>query len=386
MLRPEHIAAFGDISREMLHPLNEFLIEDICKRVAKAGSITSTAEYQLYRAKVLGVSDYTIKQALQKQGVLTDTAIEELFNSLAGMTRAFDETGSFRQLVDGYIKVAKKQAKKMTNSFGIITPTGEVVPLKEAYTKTMDFAFQQVFTGATDYTTALRRATNNLASGGIRYVNKGGEKSRTVSIEYATRQSMMSQMGELNEEISQMNHDELGCNGWEISAHSGSAPDHEPYQGKQFSDAAYKELNESKLKRPIGSFSCGHYAMPIILGVNSPQYTEHQLEQMKHDNSKGLSYEGKHYTLYSASQERNGLESSIRETKNHILVNSTIGDAKKLQENQIRLVRLQEEYKKFCTATNQPTQNERLQVVGFGRSESATARAAYKRMLGNNSK
>ena len=89
------------------------------------------------------------------------------------------------------------------------------------------------------------------------------------------------------EQVTQQNHDELGCNGWEISAHANSAPDHEGIQGRQYSDAEYTALNNS-LARRIGTLSCGHISMPITLGVNSPQYTEAQLRQFQRDNAQGL--------------------------------------------------------------------------------------------------
>ncbi|MDL2327483.1 phage minor capsid protein [Ruminococcaceae bacterium OttesenSCG-928-A11] len=379
-MRPEEIAALKDIALEVTHPVNEYLIEDICRRVAGAGEMTATAKYQAYRAANLGAGEEAIKQALKKQGILTNQSIDALFKFLVKNTVKFEDNGSLQQLVRGYKKVAQKQMVRMMKNLGVRLPTGEVVPVGKAYGELMDFAFRQVFTGATDYTTALRQATKGLADEGVRYITRGGPKSRTVGIEYATRQNLMTQMGELNQEISQMNHDQLGCNGWEISAHEGSAPDHEPYQGRQFSDAEYKKLNEVTLKRPIGTMSCGHDADGIILGVHSPQYSEAQLRAMRQANIEGVTYGGRHYTLYEASQAQRGLESGIRETKNKILVDRANGDTAQLKENELLLVRQQAEYKRFCKATNQPTQNERLQVAGFGRSEAAAAQAAFRRL------
>jgi hypothetical protein len=378
-MTPEEIAALGDMAREIMRPLQEWLIEDICRRIAKAGTFTSTAEFQRYRARALGVSDGAIKTALKRQGALTDKAIAELFGYLADATAAFEDNGALRQLVKGYIEVAQKNAGRMFGSLGIVAPTGEVVPIGEAYRETMDFAFKQVFTGAADYTTALRKATGGLAGQGVRYINNGGPKSRTVSIEYATRQTLMTRMGELNQEITQMNHDAIGCDGWEISAHSGCAPDHVPAQGRQYTDAEYSRLNKN-LARPIGTLSCGHYAMPVKLGVNSPQWSEAQLARLERENRQGLDYQGRHYTRYEASQERSGLESDIRKVKTHILADRSLGDADKLRQHEIHLVQLQREYKRFCGASGQPTQSERLQVAGFGHSESTLAQAAARRL------
>ena len=45
----------------------------------------------------------------------------------------------------------------------------------------------------------------------------------------------------------------------------------------------------------------GHYPSPIILGVNSPQYTEAELEEFRRANAEGITYEGRH-KLYKTRQ------------------------------------------------------------------------------------
>lgn len=168
----------------------------------------------------------------------------------------------------------------------------------------------------------------------------------------------------MQEQISQHNHDALGCDGWEISAHAGSAPDHEPIQGKQYRDEVYTRLNDS-LKRRIGTLNCGHSAMPIIFGVNDPQYTEKELEDFRQKNEEGVNIDGKKYTLYEATQRQRSIERSIRKKKHHILIDEELGDAEKLQQDQIRLQILKQEYHRFSKAANLPEQYERLEKAGF---------------------
>ena len=180
----------------------------------------------------------------------------------------------------------------------------------------------------------------------------------------------MGGLGLMNEQIEQQNHDDLGCDGWEISAHAASAPDHEPIQGKQYSDAEYTALNNSLVRR-IGTLNCGHLAFPIILGVNSPQWTNEQLRRFREDNEKGITYQGKHYTLYEATQMQRRIETSMRGQKRKILIDEATGDKEKLQTDQIRLVRLSDEYKRFSKAAGLRTQQERALVAGVGRKQAA---------------
>lgn len=182
----------------------------------------------------------------------------------------------------------------------------------------------------------------------------------------------MGGLGLMQEQITQQNHDDLGCDGWEISAHAASAPDHEPIQGKQYSDAAYTALNNSLVRR-IGTLNCGHAAFPIILGVNSPQYTTEELEKFRVDNEKGVTFDGKHYTCYQATQVQRKLERAIRRQKRRVLVDEAAGDKDKLLTDQIKLQRYRQEYARFSKAAGLRTQNERAQVAGFGSKEAARA-------------
>jgi hypothetical protein len=112
--------------------------------------------------------------------------------------------------------------------------------------------------------------------------------------------------------------------------------------------------------------------------VNAPQYTEAELKQFAEDNERGITYNGKHYTLYQAGQEQATMENAIRNLRRQILADEET-KSPDLQKHQIRLRVLQSEYTKFCKAANLPTRNERLQVAGFGRSQASKAVWTYRR-------
>lgn len=219
----------------------------------------------------------------------------------------------------------------------------------------------------------------NLAEQGIRSIDY--ESGVHTSIEAAVRRNIMGGLGLMQEQISQSNHDLLGCDGWEISAHAGSAPDHEPYQGNQYPDKEYQRLNNSLVRR-IGTLNCGHAASPIIMGVNDPEYTPEELERFRRENEEGVTYEGKHYTLYEATQRQRKFERSIRKQKRRILVDESTGDQEKLQADQIKLVRLREEYARFSKGTGLPMQHDRMEAAGFdwkkGKAAEAYANEYYK--------
>jgi hypothetical protein len=174
----------------------------------------------------------------------------------------------------------------------------------------------------------------------------------------------------MQEKISQQNHDDFGCDGWEISAHANSAPDHEPIQGKQYSDAEYNSINNSMVRR-IGTLNCGHAAFPIILGVDQPQYSPKELQKFRKDNKAGVTVDGKHYTGYEATQMQRRIERAMRKQKRRILTADATGDTESLSIAQTRLQRLKQEYVRFSDAAGLRTQEERAHVAGFGHREAA---------------
>lgn len=208
--------------------------------------------------------------------------------------------------------------------------------------------------------------TENLkqkAEQGVRTIDY--ESGVHTSLEAAVRRNILGGIGLMQEQVSQTVHDQLRCDGWEITAHANSAPDHEPIQGKQYPDAAYQALNGS-LRRRIGTLNCGHSAFPIILGVSQPQHTPQELEQFRADNEKGVDVEGRHYTGYQATQMQRKLERTIRAQKRRVMVDEAAGDGEKLAQDKSRLTILHQRYREFSKAAGLRTQYERTEAAGFG--------------------
>ena len=373
------------MSEQLVDPVIDFLIEDIAKRVSEAGQLTGTASYQVWRAQNLGISQRKLKNEIAKRLQISQEKVEQLLTQAAETGYNFDisrlptthaipfsANSSLQQILDATVKLAQEDLTNITQTIGFVGADGVCRELTQAYHQACDFAFQKVTTGAQDYISAVREAIKNLAKKGIRTIDY--ESGVHTSMEAAVRRNIMGGLGLMQEQISQKNHDDLGCDGWEISAHAGSAPDHEPYQGRQYTDEEYTRLNNSLVRR-IGTLNCGHAAFPVILGVESPQYTDEELEQLRLDNEKGVDYDGKRYTLYEATQRQRKYERTIRYRKREILIDEALGDKDKLQADQIKLVRLQDEYKRFSKGTGLRTQHDRMEMSGFGPKQAKAAEA-----------
>ncbi len=379
-LTPEQISGLRAAAEEIAQPVIDWLLKDIAERVELAGEMTSTAAYEVYRAQALGESKQELEKYLRQQLKVSDEEVNQLLHKAASFASDNDyervgvwateaDKESLMQLADAAVKVAGKDLRNITKTLGMVSPiTGRPKPLQGVYQDCMDVAIKLVSTGGASASEAARQTTRKLAERGVVTIDYASGVSTELGA--AVRRNLMGGMGLLVEQVTQKNHDALGCNGWEISAHANSAPDHEPIQGKQFSDEEFEQLNGS-LARRIGTLNCGHVAMPIIIGVNSPQYTADELSAFQRENAEGVTYEGRHMTGYEATQYQNRIERSIRTQKRRVLLSDTTGDKEQLLTDQVRLTRLNQEYQRFNAAMGFKSRAERLEVIGWGRKQAA---------------
>ena len=339
MLTAEQINALRDKAAKLVAPIQAYLLREIVRRVAHAGQMTSTAAYQVWKAQQLGVSQRQIKQEMRRMLKLSHKEIRRIMYQSAqsgynlDVSRfpqvqaiPFQQNTVLQQIVSAAAELAEDDFTNLTQTMGMVDPYGNALPLQDAYRACTDFAFELVSTGAADYMTAIRQATKNLADKGLRVIDY--ESGLHTSLEAAVRRNIMGGLGLMQEKIIQETHDQLRCNGWEITAHANSAPDHEPIQGKQYSDEAYTALNNS-LRRRIGTLNCG----------------------------------------YEATQMQRRLERAIRRQKNRIMVDEAAGDDEKLKTDKTRLTILRQRYVEFSRDAGLRTQYERTEVAGFGEKQ-----------------
>ena len=372
MLTPEQIEGFRLAAGRLIDPVNTYLLKDIARRIQEAGKLTSTAAYEAWQVEWLGKGRKELERELSQLLGVTRREARKLLRSAArygydttlsrypGHLVPFDTNQAIQQIVSAAVTLAGDELKNITQTKAIlmVDPYGRYQALPKAYCACTDYAFQQAFTGAADYNTAIRQACAGIAKHGVSIAYASGVHT---SLEAAVRRNIMGGLGLMTEQISRQNHDDLGCNGWEISAHANSAPDHEPIQGRQYSDKAYDTLNNGLVRR-IGTLNCGHVASPIILGVNSPQYSAEELEKFRQDNEAGITFDGKHYTGYEATQMQRRLERAIRAQRRRVL----LAGPEDIEPHKSRLAVLQQECERFSKSVGLRTETERLEVSGFG--------------------
>lgn len=241
-------------------------------------------------------------------------------------------------------------------------------PLANVYNDLIDEAVYNVSTGVTDYQSAMRNTIRQLADSGIKVheekiAYKSGYNRR---IDSSVRQNVLVGLRQVNIGIQEEIGKDFGADGVELSAHYPCAEDHLEIQGKQYSNENFEKLN-NELDRPIGTYNCRHFVFSIILGVNEPSYTDKQLKEMKDESLEKISYEGKEYTKYEATQIQRKLETAIRQQKDRQIIAQASGDKEEVSKAQSRITQLTKEYNDFSNAAGLDTYKNRLTVSGYRR-------------------
>lgn len=384
MLTPEELQLLPVYLVEMYSELSEFVLSDIARRISEGAKITDTAEYQMYRAQALGQSSKEISAKIAEINGLSTEEIDELIQSAAKRSDEFQrrmlgadtasDTEQLLKLCKAEMRNANGAVKNLTGTLGFaeLGADGKVFysSTTDFLQKTMDAAHLKVASGTTDHITAVRQACNKLAASGLRTVYY--ESGHSDRIEVAVRRAVMTSVSQVTQQISELNSEEFGANGWEISAHSGARPSHAIYQGRQYPHEDYERI----VLPLIDDYNCRHSAFPIIMGVTPPSYTEEELKKL---DPPPFIYDGRRYTAYEAQQQMRFMERQMRKQKDRCIVANAAGDKETFTAHSIKLRRQKDIYENFCEAAGCYTEYERTVVMGYNRHLSGKTGAVTRK-------
>ena len=400
ILTPQQLQEFPTKLEKLTQKFEDSVIEDICRRIAAAGMITDTAEYQLLRMKELGysndflekaVADYTEKSRQEVEWMffevaqISDEFYEDLYQHKGEPFIPWDKNPYMQQWLSAGIAQTNEEMYNFTQSMGfaIRNPDGTTSfkRIAEAYQDALDLAHTQVATGVFDYNTAIRRAVQTLTDSGLCFVDyASGHKNR---IDVATRRAVLTGIGQMTGKISEQNAAELETDIVEVTAHAGARPDHAEWQGGWYSlsgkSKEYKGLVEITgygTGAGLKGWNCHHDFYPVIPGYSVPSYTKEELENIDPDP---IEYNGKTLTYYECTQMQRKMETAMRKTKRQIIGFKAAGDEEMFTAKSVKLRLRQEQYKEFSKQAKLLTQNERTQVYGFDRSTASKSSWAARK-------
>lgn len=367
MLSPDYlnIIEFNDVVL-LYNKLNMEIIVDIIDRVIEMGDISGTTRRQLEILVQTNGKDL-FNDVLIKTANMTAERKKELLNLYEEMAKEdmqgykelykyknkpFKLSNSQYQILKQGLKQTDRLLKNMTNTIAFQS--------KQAYINAVDNAYMKVVSGAYNYNSAINSAVQDLADKGITLKDKAG---RNVQLEVAVRRNVMAGIQQTANNINREIEEDLGCDGYEVTAHNGARPEHAEAQGKQYA----KNKADAK-KYGVGywkdvenlwkEYNCRHTFFGIILGISAPQYSKKELKKM--ENATVL-LNGEYVPLYEATQKQRQIENSIRHKKRSVQVLEKTGQDATNQKAELR--KLQNKYTNFCKETKLEKNYARLKIA-----------------------
>ena len=390
MLTPDEIAAIGEYLMQLFQGYEDEVIRDIARRIAKTGELMETAQQQIVRLMDLGVDQSDIARLTAKLLDMSDEAIAELMEYAAEKSTEFrdavferagtsqrDILGSAQtqRMLEAAVSQTQHEMRNITRSMGFRGRDGVWRSCAQAYQRALDAATLQVTAGTMSHQQAVRSAVQELADAGISFVDYASGWVNRADV--AARRACLTGVSQLSGELSVQNAEMLDTDYVEVTAHMGARPEHAEWQGKVYklngSEPGYPNLAAATgygTGPGLKGWNCRHDFYPFFPGIDERAYTD---EDLRNIDPPPFEYDGKTYTAYEASQRQRQMETAMRRTKRRIMTADGAGLTDDFTAESIKLRRQREMYREFSHKAHLPTQEDRMQVLGFGHSMSSKA-------------
>ena len=304
------------------------IMEDIVRRIKKTGEITSTADWQINRLKILGYSSEDIENVIKdtlnasypEMFELYDKIVEreyvrdkDVYEQVNAQYIPYEENEQMQQNVEAIIRQSKGELENITGSLGFyLDYNGRKVmtPLAEVYTRYLDTACYEIVSGAFDYGSVLRRTVTQLTNSGLRRIDYASGRADRVDV--AARRAVLTGVAQICGKMSNYNAEKLGAEFFEVDWHSGARPTHAVWQGRVYSrEQLYSVCGLGTVTGLLGA-NCYHMYFPYFPGISTRNYTDEWLDEQNRKESIPKEFNGKEYTLYEAKQRQRQMEVAMR--------------------------------------------------------------------------
>ncbi len=369
---------------QQLQSVNLLYIRKIAMQIRKIGELSQGSINRLVAMAEMNADIGEITERLRRITAVNNRTLQKIF--LRAMNETFTDPRFGRYLAKYPLKDAQRQRieryvqavyRQTAGSLANLSNT-TAVTMRQTYIGAIDSAILAASTGVASYTEAMRDTLRQLGSAGMQVHYESGYHRR---LDTAVRQNIVDGVNQINKNASIMIGEELGYDAIELSAHAMSAPDHEPVQGHVFLLAEFQRMQSglsftdtdgnrfAGFRRPIGEWNCRHTPMSFSTKWSVRKWTKRQLQEFIDENRKGCVINGKHRTLYEASQMMREIETEIRRQKDTAVAAQAAGDDALRQSCQRNINALVRRYAEIAKASGNAEKRERMTVEGFRRAK-----------------
>lgn len=389
MLPPSYLDAMPDAFVQLAQQVEDEILQDVARRIGKMGTLTETADWQLWRyqqteavrenvvkllAKYSGKSEATIRRLLKEAATEAMEREDAIYYHYNLEPTPFEESAALNNLLNA-------GARQTCGTWRNLTAT-TANTVSGAFERTLDVAWGKVATGAFDYKTAVKQAVDSLADEMPEITYPSGH---TDSLEVAARRAVLTGVNQTAGRLQVARADEMGVEFVETSAHGGARPSHAEWQGRRFHrggavDYLGKHYPDFEQATGYGTgaglcgWNCRHTFFAVFPELGDPPtWTEESLQEL---NARNIEYNGKLYTQYEVNQMQRARERNVRKWKKRYLAESAAGSD--TTDSAVRLKAARQSLSEFAKATGGRVDSARTSVHGFGRSASSKAAWAVR--------
>lgn len=389
MLPPSYLDAMPDAFVQLAQQVEDEILQDVARRIGKMGTLTETADWQLWRyqqteavrenvvkllAKYSGKSEATIRRLLKEAATEAMEREDAIYYHYNLEPTPFEESAALNNLLNA-------GARQTCGTWRNLTAT-TANTVSGAFEHTLDVAWGKVATGAFDYKTAVKQAVDSLADEMPEITYPSGH---TDSLEVAARRAVLTGVNQTAGKLQEARMDEMNVEFVETSAHGGARPSHAEWQGRRFHrggavDYLGKHYPDFEQATGYGTgaglcgWNCRHTFFAVFPELGDPPtWTEESLQEL---NARNIEYNGKLYTQYEVNQMQRARERNVRKWKKRYLAESAAGSD--TTDSAVRLKAARQSLSEFAKATGGRVDSARVSVPKFGRSEASKAGWAAK--------
>ena len=389
MLPPSYLDAMPDAFVQLAQQVEDEILQDVARRIGKMGTLTETADLQLWRyqqteavrenvvkllAKYSGKSEATIRRLLKEAATEAMEREDAIYYHYNLEPTPFEESAALNNLLNA-------GARQTCGTWRNLTAT-TANTVSGAFEHTLDVAWGKVATGAFDYKTAVKQAVDSLADEMPEITYPSGH---TDSLEVAARRAVLTGVNQTAGKLQEARMDEMNVEFVETSAHGGARPSHAEWQGRRFHrggavDYLGKHYPDFEQATGYGTgaglcgWNCRHTFFAVFPELGDPPtWTEESLQEL---NARNIEYNGKLYTQYEVNQMQRARERNVRKWKKRYLAESAAGSD--TTDSAVRLKAARQSLSEFAKATGGRVDSARVSVPKFGRSEASKAGWAAK--------
>lgn len=389
MLPPSYLDAMPDAFVQLAQQVEDEILQDVARRIGKMGTLTETADWQLWcyqqteavrenvvklLAKYSGKSEATIRRLLKEAANEAMEREDAIYYHYNLEPTPFEESAALNNLLNA-------GARQTCGTWRNLTAT-TANTVSGAFERTLDVAWGKVATGAFDYKTAVKQAVDSLADEMPEITYPSGH---TDSLEVAARRTVLTGVNQTAGKLQEARMDEMNVEFVETSAHGGARPSHAEWQGRQFHrggavDYLGKHYPDFEQATGYGTgaglcgWNCRHTFFAVFPELGDPPtWTEESLQEL---NARNIEYNGKMYTQYEVNQMQRARERNVRKWKKRYLAESAAGSD--TTDSAVRLKAARQSLSEFAKATGGRVDSARTSVHGFGRSASSKAAWAVR--------